>query len=324
MKNFPNIKIALILAPLFTGSCEKVIDNFDFLEADPKLVVNAPLISDSTIIIHVSHTTGIMDGDFFNYIDNATAGIYSDENFLEEAAYIDSGFYSFGLIPAAGNEYILKVETPGYASVESIIDIPAFPVLTSIEFAGEDENGIRLRVTIKDPEGSINAYGLSLIYPLVYLEFDEYGNITDTIIDGTSKAYLRSKDINVSGGIFDYSLSTEKWDDYSDGSSLLIEDNLVNGREFSFVFSTPDIYLAIALEQAITVQLESFNQDYISYLKSMELYYNSIENPLSEKVSLYTNIEGGLGVAHGKSITKSELIIPPGLISGSYMDWWMY
>ena len=119
-------------------------------------------------------------------------------------------------------------------------------------------------------------------------------------------------DINISGGMYNYSLSTERWDDYADGTTLLVEDNLVNGREFSFNFSTPDLYFAIAMGQPIVVQLESFSQDYITYLKSMELYENSIENPLAEKVTLFTNIDGGLGVAYGKSIARTEIIIPPG------------
>ena len=108
MKSFTRIKIVLILTPLLLWGCEKVIDSFDFLESEPKLVVNAPLVSDSTIIIHVSHTIGIMDDDAFNFIDNAVARLYAGDNLIGEATYVDSGYYAFGVLPSAGLRVYFK------------------------------------------------------------------------------------------------------------------------------------------------------------------------------------------------------------------------
>ena len=317
--------ILIVIAVLHSlAACEKVIEDFDFLESDPKLVVNAPLVSDSAILFHVSHTIGIMDDEIVNFVSNASAGLYRDGLLLENATHLDSGFYSFPASPLKGSTYSIRISAPSYPSAVARIEMPESPPISSVGFVGEDENGVRLRVTIDDATGIENAYGLGIRYPIGRLEVDELGNVTDTIFEGTGEAYLRSKDINITGGLYGFTLNSEKWDDYADGVTLLVEDDLVDGKEFSIDISTPDLYFAIAMGQEIIIQVEAFSEDYVRFLKSMELYNNSINNPISEKVSLFTNIDGGLGVAHGKTIYQTGITIPADSVSGEFFDWRLF
>ena len=311
-----NYIFALAFGLLALNACEKVIEDFDFLESDPKLVVNAPFIADSTILIHISHTVGIMEDDKINFVNNAIAELYLDDVLLSTASYVDSGLYVFDVFPLATYTYVLKVVSPDYPSTSAIIEMPAIPALESIEYLGWDDYGTMLDLTINDPEEYTNFYGLSMQVPFGWFEYDDFGIIIDTTIENIGYPYLMSSDINVSGGFWDYTLSTEVWDDYFDGTTLLIEDAYVNGREFSVSITAQELYFAIMIEQPVTVFLEAYNEDYIKYQRSMELYSNSIDNPIAEKVTLFSNITGGLGVAYGKTITKLDFTLPSDALDG--------
>jgi len=315
-KNRYKIFGASILILLVLASCEKVVENFDFLESDPKLVVNAPFTSDSIIIIHVSHTVGIMDDEGFTFVDDAVAELYNDDILMSTATYSDSGLYTFDVLPLAGETYVLKVSSPDYPATEAEIQMPSLPVVESVEYQGWDEYGTMLDITIDDPAETMDSYGLSLIGVYGWLEYDDFGNAVDTIISYYGPTYLISSDINIIGGMYDYSLSTDEWSDNKSGLTLIIEDDFVNGKEFTVGISAQEIYFAIVIDEPVSIMLESYSKDYIKFLKSMELYENSNDNPIAEKVSLFTNISGGLGVAFGKTITKFEYRLPPEALDG--------
>jgi hypothetical protein len=296
----------------FLAGCEKVLDNFDFLETDPKLVINAPFIADSTILMHISHTVNILDDPEFTFTANAEARLYSDENLISTATYIDSGLYTFDVLPRAGEVYTLKVDASGYPSVEAEIRMPPEPSLRNIEYLSWEEYGPRLDITIADNTRPYEAYGISIKSAAGYFEYDNNGNITDTIVDGYQYSYLSSRNINVTGSKSYGYYSSERWDDNIEGTTLMIEDDLVNGKEFTIDLNAYDLSFPVMIDSAVYVYFESYDRDYLSFLKSYELYDNSEDNPIAEKVSIFSNIEGGLGVAYGKTITRTAYRFPPG------------
>ncbi len=298
------ILMITILTFIFWG-CEKEVDNFDFLTSEPKLVVNAPFIADSTIILHVSHSIDIMDTDVFNYIENARVELFSNEILISTATYVDTGFYSFDVVAHAGQTYILKAFAPGYTDISAEVNMPARAEILSVEYTYDHLNGSPFQFTFKDSEEGFNYYGLSLDAISGQINYDINGPV-DTTILGIRRHGLLSKDISVSGTIHKYELSSEKQDNGYAGSTLLISDQYNDRGIISIDFRAYDIIGAVRLGTPLEMVLESFSDSYIKYLKSIELYRNSVNNPISEKVSVYSNIKGGLGLAYGKSISKYE------------------
>lgn len=303
--------LAGVLLTLFAG-CEKILDDFDFLKTEPKLVVNAPFIADSVIIIHISHTVNILDDPEFTFCDNADARLYSGENLLSTASYIDSGLYTFDILPQAGEVYTLRVDAPGYPSAEAEIKMPLPPSLLNIEYLLWEEYGPRLDITIADNPEPEQAYGISIKALSGYFEYDGNANITDTIFRDEEYTYLSSRNINVTGSKSYNYYSSERWDDYIEGMTLVIEDDLVNGKEFKIDVNAYDLVFPVMIDSAVNVYFEAYDKDYMRFLKSFELYNNSEDNPIAEKVSIFSNIEGGLGVAYGKTISITEYQFPPG------------
>lgn len=300
-----NIKSLLLLIPLLLLGCEKIIENFDFLESDPKLVINAPFIADSTIVLHVSNTVGIMEDDNFVFVEDARVELLSNGLLLSTATHIDSGYYTFNVIPQAGEDYFLKVYASGFPDVSADIKMPERTQILSKEFIGNDELGSKFHITIRDQAESNSYYGLSLTALDGYINFDTNGPI-DTVITGFRMHEVSSQDIDVIGSIYNYQLSTNSWSDEFFGSKLVISDQYHNGASLAVDFRAYDIITAVRLGSPLTMVLETYDDDYISYMKSLELYFNSDGNPLAEKVTMFTNIEGGLGLVYGKTISKVD------------------
>lgn len=303
-----SIQILLIIILIFIlGGCEKEVDNFYFLNSDPKLVVNASFIADSTIVLHLSHSIDIMDNDVFNYVADARVELFSNEILISTATYIDTGFYSFDVVAHAGQTYILKAFAPGYPDISAEVYMPRRAEILSAEYTNEllYVRGSLLQFTFKDSEEGFNYYGLSINALSGQINYDINGPV-DTTITGIRRYHLSSEDISVTGSISRYELNSDSEHHYFSGSTLLIVDQYNDEGNISINFRAYDIIGAVRLGTPLVMVLESFNDSYIKYLKSMELYQSSVNNPISEKVSVYSNIEGGLGLAYGKTISKYE------------------
>ena len=291
-------------------SCERELEEFNFIKSVPKLVVNGSFITDSILMVHVSGTVPVMDSEDFNFIDNADLRLYKDDILVSTATHIDTGFYRFDFIPAVNDLYRLNISAPGYPDAEAGVSMPGRPEIVSVEFYGQGQEGLILGVRIKDHPDPGNHYGITIKALSGWFVMNETGEVTDTLIIGYEPCYIFSEDINVTAEITNYYLSTETyWDDYMVGTTLVVEDNLINGQEHNIEIITSDILFSIYNSEPIYVYLESYEESYLKFLHSMNLYQNSNDNFIAEKVSVYSNVSGGLGVVYGKSVAIDSILI---------------
>lgn len=311
------IIVILLLASGFVVliSCERELKDFNFLTSEPKLVVNGSFIADSILMVHVSGTVPVMDSEDFNYIDNADLRLYMDDIMVSTATHIDTGFYSFDFIPAVNDQYRLYVSAPGYPDTETGISMPGRPEIISVGFNGQVEEGLKIGIRIKDHPDPGNWYGITIKALSGWFVMNDMGEITDTIVSGYEPCYIFSEDINVTAEITNYHLSTETyWDEYLVGTTLVVEDKLINGSEHNIEVITLDVFFSIYNNKPLYVYLESYDESYMKFLYSMDLYQRSNDNPIAEKVSVYSNVSGGLGVVYGKSVAIDSILISPQMI----------
>ena len=108
----------LILFALL-ASCETVID-VEIPREAPKLVVNAQLVPDSTIILHLSESRYILSDYEFKTVNNATLTVLEDGIFKEQLQKTEEdGIYVSQSILQEGKTYTLKAEAPGFSPVEA-------------------------------------------------------------------------------------------------------------------------------------------------------------------------------------------------------------
>ena len=320
MKTIYKISVAGALLMIFMSGCEKKLENYDFIETEPCLVINAPFFADSSVTIHVSEPVDVMDIDYFPYRDDALAELFSNGSRVSVASYQDTGFYSFDYIPAAGDELTLNVTAPGLPDASASFTIPPVPQFVSIDYTGLDHNyGARFRITLEDHPGRTDYYGISLWSYSGWLEYDEFGVVIDTVYDGFFPGYLYSTDISVAGGITDYHLqSGGQWQEIFSGTTLLVEDKFFDGKELTVDLFCQETYFYAEIGSPIFIVIEAYSEEYVRYLRSIEKYRNSDDNPLAEAVSIYSNISGGVGLAFGKSVSRDTVAAPPEL---GYLRW---
>ena len=87
---------------------------------------------------------------------------------------------------------------------------------------------------------------------------------------------------------------------------LLFNDNLFNGNIYEFVLSGEDFYSGTT---SICVNLKSISEDYFKYLTTCKKHMDANWDPFMEKISVYSNVEGGVGIFGGFSLTTDTIVV---------------
>ena len=89
-------------------------------------------------------------------------------------------------------------------------------------------------------------------------------------------------------------------DDCLQGDRLLLSDVNFNGSLKTIIFFVDSSYLdpvnVSGTIKRAKVELLHINKDYYNYIKSLNTYENSMDNPFAEPLNLYTNVKNGYGL----------------------------
>ncbi|MBK7028756.1 MAG: DUF4249 family protein [Bacteroidales bacterium] len=88
--------------------------------------------------------------------------------------------------------------------------------------------------------------------------------------------------------------------EFTEGESYYFSDQYVNGQEFSI--ELPITYSGDTPGVDIFVELSTLSKDYFLFRKSLIKYNESQNNPFSEPIKIYTNIENGYGIFAGSTL----------------------
>ncbi|MDD3875677.1 MAG: DUF4249 domain-containing protein [Bacteroidales bacterium] len=273
MNILKTILIITILSFLF--SCEKTVTDIELPQQEPKLVVNAYISPEDTIIqVNVSLSHPIFKPYDYNdnnqSVENATVKISSNGNELiipynfTDYAYISSTS-NFPIVE--GQTYRLDVSTPDGKSVNASCTVPkknSSIQHLSTDTVNDEWGGKMLRIKIKffDLQGVGNFYRVGGALDYV----DLYGSITDTFSSGLSPKY-----------------NLEFFTDATnDGEDILSELNYWTYDESEWMHFT-----------RLRIFLLSVDSHYYNFHKSLSNYQG--DSPFSEPTIIYSNIEGGMG-----------------------------
>lgn len=303
MKNILLFSAAFIF--VFT-SCEDILtknlelEEFDF---EKQMAISGELNSlDDTFRLLISENKAITDqfGEWEALVD-AEAFLYQEEtligqlslqeqpqNFEDEANIFELDLENIDLSPG---EYRLEVTHPDYDMATATTEIPEDVPLVEIEYVEEYgiaptsfEKSDAILITFNDPPEE-NYYNISLKYN---------ESVLDTFISGTDTFYF------VNQPYFD--LDSRDPDAQVDYDNILLTDGLYNGEQHTVVVYVVN-YSYDGFSEFIDdfqVSWEMLSKDQYDFNTSLMLYNNSQDlGPFSEAVSLYNNIDGGLGIFAG-------------------------
>jgi len=277
-------------------ACEKTV-YIDIPDKGRKITINSLFNPDSLLKVSVSKSCYILDNDI-QAIENATVEIYENANLINTLPYLNNGLYkSATQKPSSGDRYKIIVTVPGMGTAETESYIPPETNIISIDTAlvmrtdidGYKYEQLEFKVKFKDNPDKNNYYLLALTQINIYT-YDDYEG--DTIITDTIQCnrYCESDDPSVVEHL---------WEE-----GLLFNDNLFNGNTYVFILSTGKYFEEGA---SICVNLKSISEGYFKYLATCNKHMEANWDPFMEKISVYTNVEGGVGIFGGYSLATDTI-----------------
>jgi len=282
--------LALVLLNL--TSCIKIL-NDDLASKPTKLVLNAAISPDSALTVNLSRTFNVFEDESnknLPFVDDAQIGVFENGNHLFDLQNLGYGYYiKDDFYPAVGETYSIEASFESYKKIQSSTMIPAKVPIVSFdtlsievedEYTGKETHYIG-KLNYSDPGGTGNQYQLSC---RVWYK-DENGNeiwYDQAIWVAESETML-----------FDNSYGSLLWSDkYTDGKDVEIRFVFYNTYKYNKSLPAETEFIRF------TFFFQSINHDYYTYLKSLNMYYESggSEDPFSEPVVIFSNIENGYGI----------------------------
>lgn len=308
---------ALILTVIILVSCEDYLTKeipFEDVGFEELLVINSTINSETEILeVSISKNINFADATRAEYqfvngaaIKLTVAGtdVYEAKPMPSPIMGIYNYFIDLGEIDIVNKTLKLEATHPDYptATSETIIPKPATFIDQTFEvdattkvIFGYTEVYDKLTATFQDDPDSENYYSFKILQvgtpdTLIFDE-DGDGDLDTLIYTNTFFASMESDDINA-----------EYVGDYP--NELLFSDKNFNGQEYSFELlaqiwgQTDSLVLSY---ESISESDFYFRQSYINYLNAQDFGF------FSEPVTLYSNIENGLGVF--RAFDKEEIPI---------------
>lgn len=288
MKNL--LFIALMFALFFFATaCDE--DSFtqvvevEIPSHESSIVMNALFSNlDTSLQLLVSNSLGILDPATHSSMSNASVRLYQDNSLYQEFQFNNQNYrFETNLVqPLSGSIYRIEVDAPNYKSIAAEQEMPAAVELLEVELrddgaiSGDGDRVDEILVKWNDPGHQENYYAIQGFLEQGY--FDPQMN--DTI-------YYRSKF---------YMESFDQVIQFGDQYDILVRDAAFNGRDYNLRLFTY-FNLPFGSEQArVVIQLVSLTKDAYLYDRSLNQYYNAVDNPFAEPVVVHNNVEQGYGI----------------------------
>lgn len=293
-------------------SCREHIVDFEITQSQPRLVIGGLINSDSAMVIKISRTVGTLETDAKYGVKEAEVLLYENEKLVTELFYdandpesdIDDIYVSEdGFVPSGASNYAIRVSADGYPSVRASTSfpkkIPIEEVLidTALVQVGDFLNGVNARISFQDPAGGENFYSIVILEEnRVYNEYNEYGEPIEEngfVNEYLSKPLLPRLDEKIEfNGKSNFRFKV-----------LYLSDISFDGRLFTY-----DFLMHAPTGGKLTVFLNHITEAHYQYGTTSQLQQlESTENPFSQPVQVFSNVENGLGIFAGYS-ASSEVV----------------
>lgn len=271
--------ILILLISVVSISCEKTVDNIDYPDYKPMLVIYSFISpSDTVLRVHISTTKNIY-GQKVDYPKSlpVTVMLIDNGQSLPFSSMDSSGYCYLKHSVEAGKQYKITAKCAGYPDAFGECKIPDLKdVNITIDtstvtnhYPWGDGTLSYAKVIFRDIPNETDYYNISCILTYNYMR--------DTIYTKQSEMLSIHMDDN----------------DYR--QTIMISDHLIDGQLISIPFIYDGYYSSYLTNLEFEASVLMTDADYYQYHKSLQTYTGSDE-PFSEFSPVYTNITGGLGV----------------------------
>ncbi len=284
--------LLLSVASLFLHSCDE--DSFSQVvtievpehEPLPVVLLQVDANQERPLSALISNSKGILDPEStYEVPTDAEVKLLKDGTPFADLEFFDDvlryeHFADEPFSDEGGVKWELQANIPGFDPVTIEQVMPPRPLVKSATYEVEgtiDTEGYRVDELIVDVEdvepGVTNYYGISLWQ--IFVQTDNNG---DTVQVSRNRVFLDTNDPLLS---------------YGNRYDLIFTDEGFSNNEYQVRTYT---YYSLDEGADLEVHLYQLTKDTWLYVRSLEQYYNAIDNPFAEPVTVHSNVEGGFGV----------------------------
>ncbi|RLD47618.1 MAG: hypothetical protein DRI94_13750 [Bacteroidetes bacterium] len=323
--NFNKINMRYSLLILFVsfiifGSCRKKLD-IDIPEAEKHIVLNGIINPDSTIRVRVTKSKSVLDNNEIENLSSADVKLFKNDIFVENLVFNDSGYFYSNVKPEMNANYEIRTDYPGLNSVKA--DVFLLPpseiqsvdttVLIKINNYGEGyidtTYEIHFNLRFDDKAATSDYYFLSVntLYPVFfytdtsmiftgYEEYSYYFDTTDPVLNKNNNEFIID---GINGRVFS--------DELFNGNSYTLNfiADFYNYKSDEYVKEINDEQYPVI----IVLKLLKVTEAVYNYIFSFNLNEQTRFDPFAQPVQVYSNVENGLGLFSGYTITTDTIVL---------------
>ena len=304
--------ISIIIFLMSAWSCTKTLD-FKEAETDQQFVINCIISPDSTFSAIISKSHSVIRFQPFELVTNVPLNLYEDGNLIGEIS-AKNGIYRDDFKPQSGKTYRLMAEIDG-KEVDATTQIPEKVDIVSVDTTTVQSqwgyNELNFKISFDDPDGE-DYYRLVVLQD-VLTRYD-WGNDSITYYRQYYSSGVDSNDPVFKTLYNDF--GDNQLDSGPDNHYNLFSDVNFNGQKYSIQFKVnsfqegnPDI-----IYYKYEIHLLKMSKEFFNYLKYLNLYNYYHDDPFSEPVPVYSNVNNGTGIFGGYNdnakLTYEKVYIP--------------
>lgn len=316
--------ILVFFACIFMVSCRPKQIDLDIDIPPSKVVVNSFFTAQKKNVIFVNKSNAILNPDSMAKMNGAEIIIKENGNVKTAYNNVNEFLSIEDFLPEHGHTYTLEVNYNGLKPAISSTTIP-YPVNVDIN------EPVTLRPWVQGQESEDR-------FALMKVKISDSANTEDyyilqvncIVLSGTTDS-INVEDFNKSDFLLEFLLNNASVDAFADnesyyppmrenmgsfvqggyGTKMILSDKLFNGKNQKFELDinlTPFYRWFSYCELQLNVQLYRINKDLYRYFTSYARHLQTKDDPFSEKVQVFNNIENGFGIFGGATLSTDSAI----------------
>lgn len=310
----------LLLYALVLVSCESNVKDFVIKKPDDKISILGIAMADSTPLFFVTNNIGLENSLLFPPLKDVKVDLLLNNAIVGTLSLNDSNWYSlenYKLVP--GSDYVLKASAPGYKDVTAEFSVPVLPEMTVSDTnlkLGYDPDcmGCGQSYYFEYEINFMNQPGIDEYYSVEIIKKGKFSDPADPMI----KQFIENATpLTLYSNAPYIETSRTYGDDYynrsaneeASGYAFYFSDRLLNEGQNLLKLKT-EIYAYYGdsipnIEYVLIFKKIDYNM--FEYVQSKGRNYNAEDNPFVQPVSIYNNVENGLGLVTGCSKTEYSI-----------------
>ncbi|MCE5346381.1 MAG: DUF4249 domain-containing protein [Bacteroidales bacterium] len=281
-------------------------DDLNIPDTGRKIVINGLITTDSLLNVFINRSVFITTNSniYMSDLDNAEVCFYQNNAFIDSLHHFykvfdgwhvfhPGNYWSKSVFPLPGEEYKIVVKVPGLPDATATTTIPNLVKIERI-----------------DTSRIILASGNGPDFRMRYnIEFTDPANETNYYLFNLSNTFSKMLSCNPFPFVSQDPIIEEilsRGTNYVE--ALVFSDKIINGQKHSLTVTT-DGYNS---GRNITTyfRLFSITEECFKYIQTLNLYFEKQGNPLSEPVTVYSNVTGGYGIFTGAAVSSDSIVVP--------------